>query len=167
MTDLGNLGNGYATRPHGINELSQVTGTSSITVSSSPQLRAFYWDPGRGARNMLNLGTLGGTQSRAEGDNVFHELSWDVNNESGAIAGYSYPRGDKAWHAALWVPNDGVFTLYDLNSASVTPNKGPFAELYGAAAITDGGAIIGYARMTAKVKGFNQSHGFLARPVTP
>jgi probable HAF family extracellular repeat protein len=91
MKDLGTLG-GTTSLAFGINDASQVTGFSTLTISGRTQTHAFVTAPGGGA--MQDLGTLAsGTYSTGY-----------AINASGQVTGYSYLNGAAgAYHAFLTV----------------------------------------------------------------
>ena len=102
MIDLGTLG-GTDSFAYGINELGQVMGYSQTQMSEEwGAPHAFLWQPGAdpGQGTMIDLGTLGGLYSVANG-----------MNGSGKVVGQStIASGD--WHAFVWGPDGG--SLVDL-----------------------------------------------------
>ena len=92
VTDLGTLGSGYGSRATGINSGGQVVGLS-YTATAFDQ-HAFLYSDGSG---MIDLGTLGGSNSYAYGI-----------NDSGQVVGQSYVAGSDASHVFLY--NGGVMS---------------------------------------------------------
>jgi probable HAF family extracellular repeat protein len=89
--DLGTLG-GPDTVPQGINQRGQIVGTSYTNYTPNPAtgiptVDPFLWENGR----MVDLGTLGGTQGRA-----------NFVNNLGQVVGNSNLAGDQSSHAFLW-----------------------------------------------------------------
>jgi len=152
VTLLGNLGGdaggGARTQPFGLNDAGQMCGASVAAITN--RYHAFYWDKTRSPGNLLDMGTLGGTESRSH--SVLGQ-TWSMINNSGTVLGWSRTTRDQAAHAFVWLPasSGGVVvggTMYDLNNrldASTTLKKVGLRELVGAAAITDNGLIVGFA----------------------
>jgi probable HAF family extracellular repeat protein len=132
MTDLGNLGgwdNNYA---NGINGLGQVVGESGLSISSNAS-HAFLWNPSaaNGASGtLMDLGTLGGTSSGADGINRSGQIVGGADTSSGGH------------HAFLWnptTPNGTSGTMIDLNTLIGSSTM----VLDAARGINDRGQIVG------------------------
>ncbi|SDJ00454.1 DUF3466 family protein [Nonomuraea jiangxiensis] len=122
MTDLGSLGGTTeATVARGINEKTQITGSSQ---NAAGEIHAFMWDLGV----MRDLGVLpGGTSS----------FAYDIN-ESGHVVGTSRTSADYyGAHAFVW---EGE-RMVDLNT--VVTNLPSDVALEHAFAINDDGVIVG------------------------
>jgi probable HAF family extracellular repeat protein len=123
VTDLtlgGSLSDGL-----GINANGQVTGQSYTTGNA--EQHAFLWTPttpNGASGTMLDLGTLGGTESGGYGVNA-----------SGQVAGYSWTTGGANYRAFLY---DG--TMHDLGTLG-----GEFSYGLG---INDSGQVTGYSGTT-------------------
>jgi len=104
MIDIGTLGGAWA-QAFGINDSGLVTGTSQVAESSRDGVtHAFIYNPfSMSIRNMIDLGTLGGTESVGTAINA--------NNH---VVGYStlIPANDRRVHAFLY---DGM-KMRDLGS---------------------------------------------------
>ena len=126
MQDLGTLGGIYGSSAYGINASGQVVGYSYITGAGnnifSNVFHAFLYSNG----TMQDLGTLGGSDSQANGI-----------NDSGEVVGESDTTNDSAQHAFLY--SNGSMT--DLNSL-ISPSSG--WTLLDATAVNDNGQIAGY-----------------------
>ncbi len=174
MHDLGTLG-GTQSGGQGINASGQVAGYAYTTGDA--EWHAFLWTPttpGGASGTMLDLGTLGGTQSQAIGinasgqlagisrttenaeshaflyDGTMHDLGPGAAfgiNASGQVTGYS------GAHAFLYTSGSG---LVDLNSL-IDPSSG--WELSTALAINDAGQITGWGLIGG------QQHAYLLTPV--
>jgi probable HAF family extracellular repeat protein len=105
----------------GANDEGQVVGSSFTTGDAV--LHAFLWTKQRG---MVDLGTLGGTDSAAAG----------VNNE-GQVVGGSDTTGDAAAHAFSWTKQRGMVDLGTLGGTSS-----------GANAVNNKGQVVGYSYTT-------------------
>ncbi len=135
-TNLGNLGGSLYTNPFGINDRTQVTGTSDVAGDLTSH--AFLWQDGV----MKDLGTLPGD---------YYSVGYSVNN-LGQVVGQSCDANFNC-RAFLW--QNGKMT--DLNT--LNPSTSPL-YLYLAATIDDFGVIVGYAfDQTA-----NTSPAFVAIP---
>jgi probable HAF family extracellular repeat protein len=98
LTDLGTLG-GTTSFGFAVNDASQVTGYSTLTISGKTQAHAFVTAPGGGA--MTDLGTLGsGTSS-----------SGYAINASGQVTGYSYLAGAAGYFHAFLTMNGSMKDL--------------------------------------------------------
>ncbi len=150
---LGNLGGdagagGSTTQTFGLNDSGQMCGAS--IAASTNRYHAFYWDNTRSPSSLMDLGTLGGSESRAH--SVLGQ-TWTMINNSGSVIGWSRTTRDQSAHAFIWLPSssNGVVvggTMYDLNNRLdplTTLKKVGLFELQGAAAITDNGLIVGFA----------------------
>src|SRR5262245_45867371 len=89
-TDLGTLPHGTYISAGDLNEAGQVVGYGDV----SDRFHAFLWDNG----TMLDLGTLGGSNSNALGI-----------NDRGQVVGYADVPGDAAHDAFLITPQGGVW----------------------------------------------------------
>ena len=114
MVDLGTLGNGEFSTASGINNSGQVIGESTTLAGDpfeDPTLwdteHAFLWTAEGG---MIDLGTLGGTLSRA-----------NAINDSGQVVGRSETASGES-HAFLWTAEGGMVDLGTLG--------GPFSTAY-------------------------------------
>jgi probable HAF family extracellular repeat protein len=127
MTDLGSLGSGNS-YGYALNARGQATGVSSTL---SGEQRVFLWK--NDGTPMLDLGTLGGTQSfLGSVDATSYNASTTIN-ASGQVTGYSYLAGDATYHAFIW-KNDGT-PMLDLGTLGGTYSDG--------AAINDLGQVAG------------------------
>jgi probable HAF family extracellular repeat protein len=106
------------------------------------------------AAGLNNLGTLGGSSSRADGP---FGIGSPINNK-GQVVGRSHTKGDRETHAFIW---DRVNKMRNLNSTALTPNKATFSYLWIAHGISDTGYIMGRG-ITAKG---NHTRSFLLTPV--
>jgi len=122
-------------RALGVNDAGLVVGESAVGVAPANQLHAMVWE---GGFFPTDLGTLGGTYSRAEA----------INNSS-TIVGVSTTASDNL-HAAMWVKVDGTWQIFELGTLEGGTTSG-------AAAISDDGTVVGSGDTPA---GF---HGFLWR----
>src|SRR5450432_790601 len=92
-----------------------------LPVAQGQSAHAFLW---AAAGGMLDLGTLGGNFSQAQGINA-----------SGAVVGYSSLADNMTYHAFLWTAGGG---MQDLGA--------PAGESSFATGINDRGQIVGYSR---------------------
>ncbi len=115
VTDLGTLSGYAASWPMGINASGQVVGYSCNTASDG---HAFLYSNGQ----MTDLGTLGGSESRAYG-----------LNDSGVAVGFSYLAGNTTPPHACQFSNGAVTDLCATPGISWSP----------AAGINDSGQILG------------------------
>ncbi|MDH6186028.1 hypothetical protein [Polaromonas sp. CG_23.6] len=135
MQDLGTLG-GRNSDALALNALGQVVGNSDTANGTDPAAaplgHAFFWSPtGPTAGRMLDLGTLAGGVSSATAD----------LNDSGQVVGTSGTSATSPLpHAFIWTAAEG---LVDLNTRIPTAPAGLTVTL--ATAISEGGAILGYA----------------------
>ena len=117
--NIGSLGASYKdTYPSAINTSGQVVGNAydaGYYISS-----AFSWTQAGG---MVNLGTLGGTNSYA----------YDVN-ASGQVVGNAHPAGNGAWRAFSWTQAGGMVDLGTLGGTYSSAN-----------AVSASGQVVGYA----------------------
>jgi probable HAF family extracellular repeat protein len=95
MVNVGNLGS--SSTPAAVNDSGQVVGES---LTEKLETHAFSWTPAAG---IVDLGTLGGTVSRAAA----------VNNR-GQVVGFSTTAGDAAGHAFSWTADGGMESLPEL-----------------------------------------------------
>lgn len=138
MTDLGTLGNSYATS---VNDAGEVAGQYSTGYGE----RAFLWANG----SMTNLGTLGGGDSTAQDINnasqvagfastgsAFHGFLWTAGtmqdlgsldggdsyayalNDAGQVAGWSSVGVSSDTHAFFWTPSSGMVDIGTLGGSS-------------------------------------------------
>ena len=105
MVDLGP--SGQRCEADALNEslgFQMVVGTRTIpgVDGGNPTARACIWTPATG---MVDLGTLGGTNSRPL-----------ASNDRGQVVGHSQTAGDGTWHPFVWTLSDG---MVDLDPSSV------------------------------------------------
>jgi len=117
VTDLGPVS------PFGINDAGQVVGEQTVGF---PDAHAFLWDDGE----MTDLGTLGGSDSRA----------YAINN-AGQVVGYANPAGGDE-HAFLW--EDGE--MLDLGTLGGSDSR--------ANGINDSGQIVGHSYLDPPSVGY-------------
>ncbi|MCC7407280.1 MAG: DUF3466 family protein [Phycisphaeraceae bacterium] len=132
MVDIGTLG-GRLSNAYGINNQGVVVGGSSLR--NGDETHAFVWLPdvlNGVAGTMIDLGTLGGSQSVA-----------NAINNSGAIVGGSHMPGDVVAHAFLY---DGRQML-DLNQLVALPSGWIIESVND---INDLGQIVGYAKVNGQ-----------------
>jgi probable HAF family extracellular repeat protein len=110
----------------------QVVGRSSL---ASGQTHAFLWSDSTG---MVDLGTLGGSSSRAT----------SVNN-LGHVVGYAYLAGNTAYHAFRWASG----TMTDLGTLGGTLSRKRHQRL---AARSPAGAT---SRATRPIRAFSRMPG--------
>lgn len=134
--NLGNLGGGVFNQAFSINDKSEITGQSEITLYGA--FHAFLWRRGM----IKDLGTL-------PGDYV--SLGNSINDR-GQIVGLSFPYGSSTVHGVLW--QNGA--IYDLNTLIPTDSGIDVLEALG---INDRGQIAGYGLDSS----YN-IHAFLATP---
>ena len=82
-----------------VNEAGTVVGTSAVAAGNAA-FHAFVWTPND---NMVDLGTVGGTNSEAY-----------AVSDTGQVVGRSLTSGDAAWHAFAWTPTSGLVDLAPL-----------------------------------------------------
>ena len=97
--DLGTLGGSFS-QANSINDLGEVAGYSDGTAG----VRAFFWSPERGMRD---LGTLSGG----------HYSQGIAINLQGDVAGFSNA-ADGQWHGFLWTKSGGMQALPNLPRAT-------------------------------------------------
>ena len=137
VTDLGTLG-GTGSAGLGINASGQVTGDSGTT--GDIESHTFLWTPttpNGSSGTMIDLGTLGGTQSSGRGINT-----------NGQVTGVSLTSGDAAYHAFLY---DGA--MHDLGTVGDKSSHGN--------GINDSGQVTGVSGIGSLF------HAFLWTPSTP
>lgn len=133
----------------GLNDSGLMSG-HAITLSGN-QMRAAAWTPDG---SIINLGTLGGTVSRAY--SIHFKGLGQTLNSSGEGIGYS-TLSSGVYHGLRWNLGTGI---QDLNSSVLTPSKGIFSYLKDAACITDEGYITGSGILA---KGGDE-HAYLLTP---
>jgi probable HAF family extracellular repeat protein len=145
MTDLGTLGgNTEATQAFAINNAGHIAGTSP-PAGGFPH--AVLWRDDE----IVDLGTLGGTDSYAYGINRFDQIVGTSDTLP--------PRFSLFFHAFLWERD----RLSDLNTRVI--NLPPDVTLQFANAINDRGQIAGQSCAGADCEsGFGVSHAFLLVP---
>lgn len=164
ITDLGAVGGqiGGASCAYGINASGQVVGWATTAAGYQ---HAFLWTPrypNTGTTNiMLDLGTLGGTQSVAYGINFYGRVVGQ--SQTGAVDGNGNPILNgflTESNAAIDPQTDSVYTLGGNNSAAFS--------------INDGDLVVGTAQdangiywSTLWNGGSTQSLGALASSATP
>ncbi len=131
MQSLANLPSGKYGFAFDINGSSQVVGESE---NSSAAVRAVLWDGG-----VTDLGTLGGTDSRARA----------INNST-QVVGYSDTASDAAVHAFGW-DNTGTPAMTDLND--LLPGGSGWV-LTDAWDINNDGDIVGVGELNGDTRGF-------------
>jgi probable HAF family extracellular repeat protein len=149
MHDLGTLCQvdgvcGLDAVANAVNESGQVAGISATNATPNattgvPTVHPFLWERGR----MIDLGTLGGTNSGVDGPTV-------LLNNRGQIAGTSTLEGDMTYHPFLW--EHGVMT--DLGTLGGDTGFVTF--------ISDSGDVIGTAALSGP-PGSQIHHAFLWR----
>ena len=90
--------------PAAVNETGQVVGYS---YTGNVELHAFSWTAGGG---MVDLGTLGGTESTAA-----------AVNSTGQVVGWSTTAGDALTHAFSWTADGGMVGLPELAVGGYSP----------------------------------------------
>ncbi|MCJ7546657.1 MAG: HAF repeat-containing protein, partial [Deltaproteobacteria bacterium] len=103
MVDLGTLGNGECSWPHDMNNSGQVVGERT-TLPGDPLENPTLWDTTRAflwtaEGGMVDIGTLGGTWSRAS-----------AINDLGQVAGGSKTASGE-YHAFLWTAEGGMLDI--------------------------------------------------------
>ena len=101
LRDLGTIPNGISSYGLSINNSSQVVG---FAFTSTGEPRAFLWT----SNAMLDLGTLGGTQSVAYGI-----------NDQGEVVGYSQVASGE-FHAFVWTAESGMVDLGTLKGGMIS-----------------------------------------------
>lgn len=131
--------------PYGMNESGAMAG---VWRDSANNRHAFYWDPSRGPANMLDLGTLGGTQSAADGGyNADGPLGRPIN-AAGQVVGWAQTKSQTV--AFVWSPASGQ--MQNLNG--LLSGKSPFSSLQRATAISDAGQIVGFGVSGGQTRAF-------------
>ena len=130
VSDLGTPAGDYASGAGGINDAEQVVGTSEGATHN----HAFFWENG----TMSNLGTLGGLDAGAA-----------AINDSGVVVGFSTLSATGPRHAFRWTAGGGMVDLGTL----------PGDRASEAAAISDGGRIVGRSSGAAHGRAFLMSGG--------
>jgi probable HAF family extracellular repeat protein len=122
VTSLGTLPSpyNYQSGASGINDAGQIIGESGRNFDGGSQSHAFLYDDG----SMIDLGTLGGLSSYAEGINSVGQVVGYSNYSSGGTGAFLYENGK----------------MMDLNGL-ISPGSG--WTLQGATGINDSGWIIG------------------------
>ena len=147
MQDLGTLCEsegvcGLDAVANAVNERGQVAGISATNATpngttGAPTVLPFLWERGR----MIDLGTLGGTNSGVDGPTV-------LLNNRGQVAGTSTLEGDMSYHPFLW--EHGV--MKDLGTLGGDTGFVTW--------ITDSGDVIGTADLPG-TSGNQSHHAFL------
>jgi probable HAF family extracellular repeat protein len=128
-----------------MNESGAVAG---VWKNSANNRHAFHWDPSRGAANMLDLGTLGGAQSAADGGyNADGPIGRPIN-AGGQVVGWAQTKSQTV--AFVWSPATGQ--MQNLNGP--LSGKSPFSTLQGATSINDAGQIVGYGTAGGQTRAF-------------
>jgi probable HAF family extracellular repeat protein/parallel beta-helix repeat protein len=150
LTDLGTLGDNtdpfVTSEAFAVNSFGEVVGQSDLS-SNSPDTHAFLWTPGTTngtTGTMIDLGTLGGSNSYAFGINSFGQVVGAADDASENL------------HAFLWtptVPHGTVGSMVDLGTLGGTSSQ--------AKGINDFGEVVGDADTGSG------SHAFLWKPLTP
>lgn len=172
LTDLGTLPGGYVTVPMAINNSGQVVGYAAPT--SSGYDHAFLWTASGG---MQDLGTFGGTSSRAYGINSIgqvvgyaqdssngynHAFLWAAGGameDTGSLAYcYAYGINDSGQVAGTALANDGSCYAFLWTASEGRQYLGTLGGTNSyATAINNSGQVVGYAYTSA-----NEQHAFIA-----
>jgi probable HAF family extracellular repeat protein len=158
MQDLGTLGGEIHSWARGVSADGSIVVGWSYNITM--QLRAFRWrltDPNTGAGVMQDLGTLGGSTSRA----------WGVSADGTIVVGDAYDAAgqDRAFRWRLTDPNTGAGVMEDLNTIYANLLT-PGSYLERAYAISPNGRYIvgsGYNAATGRYEAFLLDTGFPPR----
>lgn len=147
--DLGTMNSGSGnSRANGINDLEEVVGSSSITISGVSQTRAFYRAPGAVSANVgfIDLGVLStGNDSSAA----------SINNNGHIVGSSRTTTSSGSVRAVLWFRN-GTKKNLSLSESGVPGNVSNLTgwTLTSATQINEKGYIIGQGSYNGATRGF-------------
>jgi probable HAF family extracellular repeat protein len=151
MVSIGTLG-GWSSQGYGINNSGQVVGWSYWTLDPTDghdnETHAFLWTPtvpNGSAGAMIDLGTLGGTDSQARGISA-----------EGKVVGFA-STADGAMHAFLWTPGgtSGPASNPQMQDLGTLPDQASS----GAFAVNSAGQVTGFVNFVSGAE-----HAFLWTP---